>query len=381
MIEHLETYDPEKVVVVGVHAPTTNCIQPDFYFEEFLSLVHTLGISYKHSHFIKIRSISKSHFLPKGKMLELGSFCHENKIELIIFSELLSPMQERNLEQATGSFIMDREQLILEIFKKSAASAEGKIQVEMAEVQFLKTRLAKKNHAFMQQTGVKGSRGPGETIKERMRRHFEEKLRKARKKIEHLENVRQTQRKNRDTKEFVSFSLVGYTNAGKSSLMNCMTKSEVLVKDALFATLDTTTRVLHHKGEKLGVLSDTVGFIDNLPHQLIKAFSSTLEEVCYADLILHVIDASNPSWQHHINVVMATLKKLKADDKPILFVFNKIDKLSPAAKDLLMREAHAYHPFILCSAITKEGIQDLYKYLEEFYLSSILSKKESAHEQ
>jgi len=350
-------------VIVGVFSPRTQTTNPEYYFEEFLSLVKTLGMEYDHTHFIKLRQIDNNLYLTKGKLHDLVEFCNENNIEQVVFSEILTSVQERNLEEVLGCEVFDRERIILEIFKKAAHTSEGKVQVEMAELEYLKTRLIGKGREFAQQAGVIGTRGPGETYKEIMRRHIEETLRQARKRLVTLEKSRDVQRKRRLDRRVPLVCLVGYTNAGKSSILNALTKSNVLAEDKLFATLDTTTRELYLGGhDKKVLISDTVGFISQLPHNLVASFKSTLAELSYSNVLLHVIDISNPAWKNQISVVNQTLAELGVD-KPIIHLFNKIDKLSTDEQEKVKPELEVYQPYIITHATSKQGVAPLLELL------------------
>jgi GTP-binding protein HflX len=348
-----------KVLLLGIYAPYNKDLSQEDYFEEFLNLVKTLGIEYDETMFIKLRHIDKSNFLTKGKLLDLLTLCQEKGIEEIVFSEILTPLQERNLEDFLGCTVYDRERLILEIFQNAAHTAEGKIQVEMAQLEYEKTRIAGKGIQLAQQAGHIGTRGPGETIKESARRHLSERLRTAKKKLVALQKSRTVQRKKRLESKLPLICLVGYTNAGKSSIINALTKSDVIAKDELFATLDTTTRELFIDHKKIGLISDTVGFISQLPHHLIEAFKSTLDELKYADLLLHVVDASNHSWPGQIEIVLDTLYELGVSDKPMLYVFNKKDLLSQEELEIIESEIEEYQPNALISATTKSGLEEL----------------------
>ncbi len=286
-----------KTLLLGIQAPYNNIKPIQVYYDEFLSLVKTLEMGYDEEMFIKLRSIDKTNFLTKGKLQDLFEFCDKNEIEIVVLSEILSPIQERNLEEFLNCKVWDREKLILEIFRHSAHTAEGKLQVEMAEIEFFKTRLAGKGVHLAQQAGIIGTRGPGETSKELIKRHLSEKFRQAKKRLNVLKKSRDVQRKKRLERRIPLLCLVGYTNSGKSSLINVLTKSDVLVEDKLFATLDTTTRKLFLDPKKQILISDTVGFLSQLPHHLIEAFKTTLDELNYANLILHVVDLSNPIWK------------------------------------------------------------------------------------
>jgi GTP-binding protein HflX len=276
----------------------------------------------------------------------------------------LSPHQARNLEDYLNCTIIDRTDLILDIFEKAAISAEGKTQVTIAKLQHEKTRLAGKGIHFSQQEGVVGLRGgPGEKAKERERRHIENQILQFKKQLVTIQKSRDVQRKQRLGRKIPQLCLIGYTNAGKSTILNALTKSDVLAEDKLFATLDTTTRALFLNGTQKGVISDTVGFIQQLPHQLIEAFKSTLSELQYADLLLHVIDISDANWQSHINVVHQILEELGIE-KDMLYVFNKSDKATNIAS--LMPEIEQYQPHIIISATSKKGLDPLISYLNSW---------------
>lgn len=353
-----------KTLLIGIHTPFNKIRNADYYFEEFLSLVKTAGLIYDETFFIKVRDVDNNKFFTKGKMEEIKKVCGNHQFEQVIFSEILSPLQERNLEDILDCDIFDRTQLILHIFKNAAKTSEGKIQVEMAEIEFLKTRIIGKGKEFSQQAGYIGSRGPGETAKEKLTRTFEEKLRQGRKHLETLVRSREVQRKARLGSGIPLACIIGYTNSGKSSLLNIMTKSEVLAEDKLFATLDTSTRELYIDSKKRCLISDTVGFISQLPHHLIEAFKSTLDELQYARLLLHVVDISNPAWQSQITIVNDMLEELNIHH-PILYVFNKIDKLDEQALTEITEKIQAYTPHVLITTRSKKGIEPLLNYLKK----------------
>jgi len=358
-------FNHPKTLLVGVYTPTNTIDNPDYYFDEFLSLVHTLDLPYDATHFMKVRSVDNNTFFTKGKMEEIKNVCIEQNVALIIFSEILTPLQERNLEDILDCTIYDREKLILEIFKNSAHSSEGKVQVEMAEIEYLKTRIIGKGRDFSQQLGVIGTRGPGETAKEELRRHFADKLRQAKKRLETLEKSREVQRKQRLASKLPLICIIGYTNAGKSSLLNRIAKGAVLAENKLFATLDTTTRELFIDGQKKALISDTVGFISQLPHNLIAAFKSTLDELRFAGVLLHIIDISNPAWENQIDVVQKTLDEL-AITQPVVYVFNKIDMLIDEQKIDLASTVAEYQPQVFIHTQSKEGVQPLIALLRNY---------------
>lgn len=358
------TIERPKTLILGLDTPYNTTADIDSYFNEFISLVKSNNIEYDIAHFIKLRSIDGAYFLTKGKLQELAKICKENDIEEIIVSEPLSPQQERNLGEYLKCKVFDRTQLILEIFEKGAQSAEGKLQVELAFFQYKKSRLSGLGISLSQQAGRIGTRGPGETAKEKELQYIKSRENAIRQALIQLRKQRETQRKKRLTSKIPLICLVGYTNAGKSTILNMLTKSDVLAKDKLFATLDTTTRELFINGKKKALLSDTVGFIQLIPHKLIEAFKSTLDELHYADLLLVVTDASDANWKSHISVVLEVLDDIKVN-KPILFVFNKIDKVEGLKEFEEM--AKTFQPNVMVNALSKNGLDPLISFLENWY--------------
>ncbi len=352
-----------KTLIIGVEAPYNKTINIDSYYQEFVNLVRSNGTEYDEALFIKLRDIDPGYFLTKGKLQEVKELVEKHSIQDIIISEPLSVQQERNLHDFLHCKIHDRTRLILEIFEKSAHTAEGKIQVAIAMLQFDKARLAGQGIYLSQQAGTIGNRGPGETLKERETRHIETAIIKLKRQLESLARARETQRKRRLNSNLPLICLVGYTNAGKSTLLNTLTKSSVLAEDKLFATLDTTTRELYIDGAKKGLISDTVGFIQQLPHQLIEAFKSTLSELQHADLLLQIIDISDPNWEAHIKVVLTILHEIEVD-KPMLFVFNKADRVADMAS--LEPSLERYQPHVVISANSKPGIAQLLAFLKSW---------------
>ena len=357
---HVNTYLP-KILLLGVHAPYNRTKHIDSYFDEFLSLVKTHGLTYHKTEFIKLREISPVHFLTKGKLENLKKICDEHEIEELVISEALTAQQERNLSDLLNVKVFDRTKLILEIFENSAHTAEGKTQVAVAMLQYKKSRLAGKGVGMSQQRGVIGVRGGfGETQKERETRDIDNQILKMKKNLKKLQQTRGLQRKTRLSTNLPFLCLIGYTNAGKSTILNSLTKSSVYAEDKLFATLDTTTRELFLDSQKKGLLSDSVGFIQNLPPHLIEAFKSTLDELRYADLLLHIVDSSNSDWEAQIRVVNSILDALQIDKK-MLYVFNKIDKACDLEK--LQEKLKEYQPHVLTTAAEKNGLESLKKYL------------------
>ncbi len=274
----------------------------------------------------KRSSPDPAHFVGSGKADEIGQACLAERIDIIIFNHALSPAQQRNLEKRLNVRVLDRTSLILDIFAQRAQSHEGKLQVELAQLQHLATRLIRGWTHLERQKGGIGLRGPGETQLETDRRLIGERVKMLRTRLAKLRKQHETQRRSRGRNQTFSVSLVGYTNAGKSTLFNTLTKAGVYVANQLFATLDTTSRRLY-LGEETGnvVVSDTVGFVRELPHQLVAAFRATLEETIHADLLLHVVDGSSPVRMEQIEQVNEVLREIGADHIPQILVWNKID--------------------------------------------------------
>lgn len=361
---HKKFYEPHvpKIMVIGVHAPYNHTKNIDSYFAEFLNLVKANGVTYDEAQFIRLREIDNATFFTKGKVEEMIALCKEKGIDHVIVSEPLTAVQERNLTDLLNARVFDRTALILDIFEKGATTLEGKTQVGIAMLQYKKSRLAGKGVYMSQQAGFIGGRGLGETAKERETRHIENQVLKLRKELEHQQEIRKTQRKRRLATGIPLICLVGYTNAGKSTILNALTKAGVLAENKLFATLETTTRELYIDHHKKGVLIDTVGFIQFLPPQLIDAFKSTLSELQYADLLLQVVDLSDPNWENHIETVLRILADLEVE-KEMLYVLNKVDLVD---NPKLMTETHKYLPHVLVSAQSKEGLKPLIKFLTQW---------------
>jgi len=356
-----------KIGLLGVHTPYNRIKNIQSYYQEFKELVKSNNIIPTDEIFFKLRDVNPVYFLTKGKLDELKDFCQKNKIERLIISEPLTSQQERNLGDYLDCEVADRTQLILEIFEKHAHSAEGKTQVEIAMLTYKKTRLAGKGIHLSQQSGVVGKiGGSGETIKERETRDINRKIHTLKKQLIKIQKTREVQRKNRFRSNVPHICLIGYTNAGKSTLLNLLTKSNVLAQDHLFATLDTTTRELYINGKKKGIISDSVGFIQQLPHNLIEAFKSTLDELHYADLLLHVVDISDLNWEDHIQIVHEILEELGIH-KQILYIFNKTDKIEVTE---LTSQLQVYQPHVLTCSKSKDGIKKLINFLSSWKRSN-----------
>lgn len=293
-------------------------------------------------------------FIGSGKAEEVAQAVVGNQLDIVIFNHALSPAQQRNLERHLKTRVVDRTSLILDIFAQRAKSYEGKVQVELAQLQHLATRLIRGWTHLERQKGGIGLRGPGETQLETDRRLLGDRVKALRSRLSKLQRQRETQRRARDRNHTFSVSLVGYTNAGKSTLFNALTKARAYAADQLFATLDTTSRRIYLGEAGNVVVSDTVGFIRELPHQLVAAFRATLEETIHADLLLHVVDAANPARMEQIEQVNAVLKEIGADHIPQILVWNKIDAagLEPA----LERDEYDKIRRVFLSAQTGSGL-------------------------
>ena len=322
--------------------------------------------------FIQIREKpDPAYLIGKGKIFELKKICDYYKIPVIIFDNDLTPIQKRNIEKATNKKIIDRTELIIEIFRKRARTSEAKIQVEIAYWQYQLTHLVglSKEISLSRLAGVPGTRGPGEQLLENEKRRIKERIRHLRSKLKDIERTKEIQKESR--REFIKISLVGYTNVGKSTIMNLLTKSNVYVDDKLFATLDATTRNLKIDGIPYKVvLSDTVGFIRDLPPNLIASFKATLSVIEDADLILHVVDISHPNVNEHIETVEKILSEMGLEEKPKIMVFNKIDLIID--KNQIYRFREKFSDSVFISAKLKIGIEKLLEKIKELILRQFL---------
>lgn len=312
----------ERAVLVGLVQGEQTYEQVDEYLDELSFLAETAGANTIKRFTQKLKHPDSRTFVGKGKLEEIRQYILGRQVDLVIFDDELTGSQILNIEKELGVVAIDRSDLILDIFARRARTAQAKVQVELAQYQYLLPRLKGMWKHLERQGGGIGTRGPGETEIETDRRIVKDKISLLRKRLSEIDKQSFTQRKDRG--EFIRVALVGYTNVGKSTLMNVLSKSEVFAENKLFATLDTTTRKVVFENTPF-LLSDTVGFIRKLPHHLVESFKSTLDEVREADLLLHVVDISHPQFEDHIGVVNKTLQELKAYDKPVLIVFNKMD--------------------------------------------------------
>jgi GTPase len=322
-MQTVETRRRERAVLVGVATDHTPRERVAEYLDE-LALLATSAEAEIIQRVIQDRhAVDPATFVGKGKADELSWLVHRERIDLVIFDDDLSPVQIRNLERIIVCKIIDRSGLILHIFATRARSSEAKNQVELAQMQYMLPRLTRQWTHLSKQFGGIGTKGPGETQIETDRRAIRAKISTLRRRLERITQERDVQRKGRS--RFPRLALVGYTNAGKSTLMNWFSRADVLVEDKLFATLDSTVRLVSLSAVHKFLLSDTVGFIRKLPHQLVASFKSTLEEVTHADLLVHVVDISHPLFEEQMTIVDDTLEEIGAHEKPRLLVFNKTD--------------------------------------------------------
>ena len=331
----MKTEEKERAVLIGVNINH----QIDFHesMEELKNLTIARGMLVVGVIEQNLKSIHPSHYIGSGKLEETRLLLAEKKGNVLIFNNELSPSQLHNLENELDCRILDRTTLILEIFSERAKTREAKLQVEVAKLQYLLPRLVGTGENLGRQSGGVGTknRGSGEKKLELDKRKIETKISELNRELEFLVKERDTQRKKRNKTDIPSIAIVGYTNAGKSTLMNAMVETykkpenkKVFEKDMLFATLETSVRSIHLPNHKMFFLSDTVGFVSNLPHELVKAFRTTLEEVIEADLLLHVVDYSNPNYQKQMQVTTDTLNQIGASDIPVLYVYNKSELTS-----------------------------------------------------
>jgi GTP-binding protein HflX len=360
----------ERAVLVGVITPGEKPEQTKEYLDELAFLVDTAGGAVEKTFTQKMLKPDRATFVGTGKLEEIQAYVKAEEIDMVVFDDELSPSQLRNIERELQVKILDRSNLILDIFAGRAQTAQAKTQVELAQLQYLLPRLTRLWTHLERQKGGIGMRGPGETQIESDRRMILEKISLLKERLKLIDRQNETQRKNRG--QLIRVALVGYTNVGKSTIMNMLSKSEVFAENKLFATLDTTVRKVVIENLPF-LLSDTVGFIRKLPHHLVECFKSTLDEVREADVLIHVVDVSHPNFEDQIHTVNETLNDLGARDKDTIMVFNKIDAyVTPAADEFNEEEiapltladfkkswmAHHNAPAIFISATKKENVEE-----------------------
>ena len=369
----------ERAVLAAVATPSCGIERVNEYLDELAFLLETAGGIAVKKFVQNLQYRDPKTYLGSGKLEEVAAYVKEHDIELAVFDDELSPSQLRNIEAILHCKILDRTHLILDIFSKRAQTAHSKVQVELAQYQYLLPRLTGMWTHLQKQRGGIGMRGPGEKEIETDRRIIRDRISLLKKKLVDIDRQKLTQRSNRE--QFVRVALVGYTNVGKSTLMNLISKSNVFAENKLFATLDTTVRKVVIENLPF-LLSDTVGFIRKLPHSLVESFKSTLDEIRETDLILHVVDISHPDFEEQIAVVNQTLQEIGAGNKPVITIFNKIDNykwvekepddLTPRTKENITLEelkqtwmAKINHRTLFISAKTKENIEEMKSVLYE----------------
>jgi len=352
----------ERAFLVGVELKSKPTWETDDSLDELAQLAQTAGANVIGTGRQKLESPVSATFIGKGKAEEFAAQCRTDEIDTVIFDDELAPNQSRNLEKVFDRKILDRTELILDIFAQRARSREGKLQVELAQLQHLLPRLTKFwTHLSRQKGGIGMRGGEGESQLEVDRRKVQERIDKIETELETVRRQRATQREGRQRTQWPLASLVGYTNAGKSTLLNALTGASVLSEDKLFATLDPTTRRLRLPTNQNVLLSDTVGFIRKLPHGLVESFKATLEEVANADLLLHVVDLSHPKVEEQIVAVHDVLTEIGAAEKPTLMVFNKVDRFE--TRDRLHQFTERFPQGVGVSARTEEGFPELLGHL------------------
>ncbi len=341
---------PERALLVSVD---TGDFDAQVSIDELEELVSTAGAVTVGQVIQKKEAPEKATFVGVGKLAEIIAFCQGNEVDLLVFDSELSPSQQRNLEKLTGVRVIDRTMLILDIFAQRARSSEGKLQVELAQLRYQLPRLAGQGTSLSRLGGGIGTRGPGETKLESDKRHIRRRIQKLEEDLEAMEKRRHQMRKRREKDSVQTVAIVGYTNAGKSTLMNALTDAGVLAENKLFATLDPTSRALTLPDGRQVMLIDTVGFIRRLPHKLVEAFKSTLEEAASATLVLNVCDASDEHAAEHLEVTKRLLSELGYENKPIISVMNKCD---------LVGDIYSMHTFgktVMISALQQKGFDEL----------------------
>ena len=353
----LEPPVERAVLVAAPHLDESETLV-DEHLEELRLLADTAGAQVVATLVQRLVSPHPRLFIGSGKADQLKELAEQHKASLIIFDDDLSPAQGSALEKRVGLRVMDRTELILDIFALRARTAESRLQVELAQLQYLRTRLKRMwTHLSRTQGGI-GTRGPGETQLETDRRIIDRRITRLRRQLKQIAKGRVTRRQARKTEFRVA--LVGYTNAGKSSILRALSGRDVFVENRLFATLDSATRAIDLEGGYRILLTDTVGFIRKLPHHLVASFRATLEEITEADLLVHVIDVSSPSWEHQAEAVDRVIHELGASERPVLLAFHKIDRLTHAEEDAIRkRSAELHGDHVFTSVLESDGLADL----------------------
>lgn len=355
---------PEKVLLIGLnYFMPKRILSAQASLDELAQLTKTAGGIVADKVLVNREMPHPGYYLGKGKIEEINGLAAEKAIDLIIIDDELSIRQQLNLDQRLQCRVIDRSALILQIFADRAITREGKLQIELAQLSYLMPRLSGKGKEMSRLGGGIGTRGPGESQLEKDRRHIRTRIESLKNEIEMIRKQRNVTRSYREKREVPVISLVGYTNAGKSTLLNTLTRSDVTAENKLFATLDPSTRRLDLFGTE-ALLTDTVGFIQQLPHSLVTAFRATLEEATYSDLLVHVIDASHPDMEGQIKTVHQVLEEIGCKEKPVIHVFNKADQVEDPIE--LQQTLSRFAPSVMISAKKGEGLDTLKKLMIEY---------------
>jgi len=353
----------ERALLIGLEKDGVSKWDLRDSMEELAELANSAGAEVVDTVTQKLRKPTAPYYIGKGKAELIKDSLQDRQVTSVIFDDELSPAQGRNLETLLARKVLDRTQLILDIFAQRARSREGRLQIELAQLQYLLPRLTRMWHHLSRQTGGIGTRGPGETQLEVDRRRVQERIARLERELESVRKTRAVQRQGRKRHQWPVAAVVGYTNAGKSTLLNLLTGADVVAVDKLFATLDPTTRSFILPNKQRVLLTDTVGFLRKLPHTLIESFKATLEEVSEADLLIHIVDLSHPRVDEQMDAVDAVIKELDAFGKQTLIVFNKIDNLE--SRELAEIYVKRFPGSVAISARTGEGVDKLVHALQE----------------
>ena len=363
MIETRPKRTHERALLIGLEQEGVSKWDLRDSLEELAELANSAGAEVVDTVTQKLQKPTAPYYIGKGKAESLKDSLRDRQVTSVIFNDELSPAQGRNLENLLARKVIDRTQLILDIFAQRARSREGRLQIELAQLQYLLPRLTRMWHHLSRQTGGIGTRGPGETQLEVDRRRVQERIARLERELEAVRKTRAVQRQGRKRHQWPVAAVVGYTNAGKSTLLNLLTGADVVAENKLFATLDPTTRSFVLPNKQRVLLTDTVGFLRKLPHTLIESFQATLEEVREADLLIHIVDLSHQRVDEQMNAVDAVIKELDAFGKQTLIVFNKIDNLTD--RDLAETYVKRFPESVAISARTGEGVDKLVQALQQ----------------
>jgi len=362
MIETRPQRTQERALLIGLEKEGVSKWDLQDSLAELRELANSAGAEVIDTVTQKLQKPTAPYYIGRGKAESIKDSCQDRHVTSVIFDDELSPAQGRNLENLFARKVLDRTQLILDIFSQRARSREGRLQIELAQLQYLLPRLTRMWHHLSRQTGGIGTRGPGETQLEVDRRRVQERIARLERELEAVRKTRAVQRQGRKRHQWPVAAVVGYTNAGKSTLLNLLTGADVVIENKLFATLDPTTRSFVLPNKQRVLLTDTVGFLRKLPHTLIESFKATLEEVSEADLLIHIVDLSHPRVDEQMEAVDTVIKELDAFGKQTLIVFNKIDNLEN--RDLAETYVERFPGSVAISARTGEGVNNLVQALE-----------------